>query len=45
MPSEVWDENVYPFLNFNAATVDVWEWISQFIPHFTRQVIIYPWLG
>ena len=30
--------NTYPFPNFNGATVEVWEWISNFIPHF----ITYP---
>ena len=35
MPSKVWDEIAYPFPNFNGATVDVWEWISNFIPRFT----------
>ena len=25
-----------PFPNFNGATVEVWEWISNFIPHFIR---------
>ena len=29
----VWDESTYPFPNFNSATVEVWEWISNFIPH------------
>ena len=28
------DEITYPFLNFNGATVEVKEWISNFIPHF-----------
>ena len=32
---EVWDEIIYPFPNFNDATVEVWERISNFIPHFT----------
>ena len=27
------DESIYPFPNFNGATVEVWEWISNFIPH------------
>ena len=27
--------------NFNGATVIVWEWISNYIPHFTRHVITY----
>ena len=31
----MWDEITYPFLNFNSATVEVWEWISNFTPHFT----------
>ena len=33
----------YVFIsNFNGATVEVWEWISNTISHFTRHVIIYP---
>ena len=24
----------YAFVNFNDATVEVWKWISDFIPHF-----------
>ena len=39
---EVWDDITYPFLNFNGATVEFWEWICNFIPHFTRHVITYP---
>ena len=39
---EMRDEITYPFLNFNGATVEVQEWISNFIPYFTRQVITYP---
>ena len=31
----VWDEITYPFLNFNGAIVEVQEWISTFIPHFS----------
>ena len=34
----MWDEITYSFPNFNGATVEVWEWISDFIPHFTRLV-------
>ena len=30
------------FPNFNGATFEVWEWISNFIPHFTVPVITYP---
>ena len=25
----MWDEITYPFPNFNGATAEVWEWISQ----------------
>ena len=38
----VWDEITYSFLNFNGATVEVYEWISNIIPHFTWRVITYP---
>ena len=24
---KVWDEIIYPFTNFNGATIEVWEWI------------------
>ena len=41
MRSEVWDEIIYPFPNFNG-TVEVWEWTSNFTPHFTGYVITYP---
>ena len=34
----------YPFPNFHGATVQVWEWISNFIPHFIMNVITYPCL-
>ena len=40
----VWDEITYPFPNFNGATVEVPEWIRNFIPHFTKHVITYPCL-
>ena len=32
----------YPFLNFNGCTVEVYKWISNFIPHFMIDVITYP---
>ena len=32
--NKVWGEIIYPFPNFNSATVDVWEWISNFLPPF-----------
>ena len=34
-----WDEIIYQFPNFNGGTVEVWEWINNFIPHFTGHVI------
>ena len=39
---KVWNEITYPFINFNGVTVEVYEWISNFISHFTGQVITYP---
>ena len=30
----MWDDINHPFLNFNSGTIEVWEWISNFIPHF-----------
>ena len=36
------DEITYPFLNFNGSTVEVYERISNFIPHFAGHVITYP---
>ena len=37
----MWDEITYPFSNFNSYTNEVWEWICNFIPHFTGHVITY----
>ena len=37
----VWAEITYPFPNFNGCTVEVWERMSNFIPHFTAHVIIF----
>ena len=31
----------HPFLNFNGAAVDVWEWLRDFIPHAPGYVITY----
>ena len=41
MPSKVREEITYPFPNSKGATVDVWECISNFIPHITMGLIIY----
>ena len=36
------DEISYLFPNLNSASIEVWEWISIFIPHLTGHVITYP---
>ena len=41
MPSVVWNEIIYPFSNINGCTVEVWEWISNFIPPVMMDVITY----
>ena len=41
MHRNVWDEIIYAFPSFNGAAVEAWEWISNFIPHFTGHVITY----
>ena len=43
MLNEVWNQITYLFLNFNGATVEVYEWISNYIPHFMMDVITYPY--
>ena len=43
MHDKVLDEITYPFPNFNGAIVEVWEWISDFVPYFTGHVIICPY--
>ena len=35
----MWDEVTYLFSNFNGATVEVWEWMSNFTAYFTGQVM------
>ena len=45
MPSNAWDELTYQFPKFNGCTVKVWEWISNFIPHFVMDAICLPVLG
>ena len=42
MLSKICDEVTYSFPNFNSCTVEVWEWISNFTPHFMMDVITYP---
>ena len=38
MASKVWVEINHPFLNFNVTTVEVWQWVSNFIPHIIMDV-------
>ena len=40
--SKVWDEITYAFPNFNGATIEVWEWISNSTSHFIMDLITYP---
>ena len=39
---KVWDEIMYPFLNFNSVVFEVWEWMNSFIPNSTGHVITKP---
>ena len=36
---KLWNEITHPFPNFNGYTVEVWEWISNFIQYFIAHVI------
>ena len=38
----MWTQNSDFTFTFNCATVEVWEWISNFIPHFIIDIITYP---
>ena len=40
----IWDNITYQLQNFNGATVEVWEWISNFTQHFNKYVITNPGL-
>ena len=42
MHYNVWDDIAYPFPNFNGATVEGWERLSNFILHIIVHVITYP---
>ena len=39
---KVWDEINHRFPNYNDCTVEVWEWIGDFILHFILSVITCP---
>ena len=34
------DEIDYPFPDFNGCTVDFWDSLSNFTPHFTRMKLL-----
>ena len=40
---KVWDKITHPFPNVHGSTVQVCEWINNFIPHFIMHAITYPW--
>ena len=42
---KVWDEITHPFPNFNSATIDIWEWISNSIPHCPCNYLSMPGLN
>ena len=42
MHGKVWNEITHPFPNFNSATIEVWRWMSNFIPQFMIDAITYP---
>ena len=52
MPSEVWDEIIYPFPSLGGFAVEVWEWMNNFIPRCMRNffftchdgIKVDPWL-
>ena len=31
----IWNQITYSFSSYNGGTLEVWEWISNFNPHFT----------
>ena len=45
MPSNVWDEIAYSSPNFVDCTVELWEWISNFIQHIILDAITYLCFG
>ena len=40
-PNKVWDEITFQFPNFDGRTVEVWEWINNFIRYIIMNVITY----
>ena len=39
VPGKVWDEIADSFPSFSGCTVEVWEWVSNFLSHFIIDVI------
>ena len=37
----MWGEIFYSIQNFNDRTIEVWEWIGNFIPHCIVDVITF----
>ena len=39
MSSKFLDEITYPFPNVNGGTIEIWDRISNFIPHITMHLL------
>ena len=39
MPGQMWDEITYLFPNLNGGTIEVGEWMNNFILHFIMNAI------
>ena len=40
MPRKVWGEIMYPFPNINGFTIEDFEYMGNFIPDFSMEIII-----
>ena len=43
MSNKLYNKITYPFPNVNGSSIEVSEWIGNFIPHFIKYVITYPY--
>ena len=41
--SKMWHKITHWFPNFSYWTIEVWKCVNNFVPHFTIDVITYPW--
>ena len=41
LTGKVWVEIIALFLNFNGATFEIWEWVSNFFAQFIMDLITY----